>query len=153
LQIETRNPRWIWPISEGQGGRCARRSRCSHPSSPALAHWDAVLARPLACCCRQLCGPCSGAGSRAGAGDDPHPRDEPFGRTSQHGVLLRRWAVTPRQRATHHGTAGVWCKPLLKSPKALRSGPARPHERRGRRAAACYQGRVVSALAVALTVR
>jgi hypothetical protein len=34
-----------------------------------------------------------------------HPRDEPFGGASQHGVLLRRRAVTARQRATHHGAA------------------------------------------------
>ena len=59
--------------------------------------------------------------------------------TSSHcGVLLRRRAVTARQRATHHGTA------------VLRGDLVRPHEWGGRRAAACCQGWVVSAIAAAL---
>jgi hypothetical protein len=58
----------------------------------------------------------------------PHPRDGPSGGASQHGVLLRRRAVTARQRATHHGTA------------VLRGDPVRPREWRSLRAAAGYQG-------------
>jgi hypothetical protein len=64
----------------------------------------------------------------------PHPRDEPFGRTSQHGVLLR---------AAKGGDAAI--AGYAFGMDVLRGDPARPHERGGRRAAACCQGWVVSA--------
>jgi hypothetical protein len=58
-----------------------------------------------------------------------HPRDEPFGGTIQHGVLLQRRAVTARR------DSGL---------RIMRGDPVRPHGRRGRRADVCCQWRVVA---------